>query len=208
MDSKSLNIPGYHMIKILDTHPCPDTSDWEYSSVANSYQIRHEWQEKGMYAMVTWDWVNPLVKYIGKRRVIEVMSGAGWLAGALREKGVNIMATDNYSWADKRGWEMQTEVEKINCFKAIEQYGRSRSLLIMSWPYMDDKAYHCARLYHSVNPSGKIIYIGESQGGCTANDKFFSHTETVRTKSFQQVIYNYKTWFGVHDRPMLLKYKP
>lgn len=194
-------------ISILDTHPCPDDCSWEVSSMMESVRLRYEWADKGMYAFVAWDWVDPLIKYIGKRRVLEVMAGAGWLAGALREKGVNILATDNYSWANKKGWEMQTEIEKMNCFKAIEKYGRSRSLLIMSWPYMDDKAYHCARLYHQVNPRGKIIYIGESEGGCTANDKFFQNTERVRTRSFQEVVDKYKTWFGVHDTPMLLKYK-
>ena len=67
-----------------------------------AYLHRNNLQEAGMFAYVSWKWVNPFVRWIGKRKVLEVMAGAGYLTYALREKGVDVIATDNKSWYEKR----------------------------------------------------------------------------------------------------------
>ena len=40
-------------------------------------------------------WTNPLAKFIGDRKVLEVMAGNGMLAYTLKRSGIDIIATDN-----------------------------------------------------------------------------------------------------------------
>jgi 2-polyprenyl-3-methyl-5-hydroxy-6-metoxy-1,4-benzoquinol methylase len=55
----------------------------------------------GMWAIVEQKWTKKLANWIGNRKCLEVMAGVGWLAKALSEHGVNIVATDDFSWTLK-----------------------------------------------------------------------------------------------------------
>jgi len=197
------------ILPIPETHPYPKKArfDFTFPDVASAFHERQACASRGMFAFVSWDWVKPLVAWIGNRKVLEVMAGAGWLARALSEKGINIIATDDYSWIEKREWELQTEVKKMDAFSAIEIFGEESDILIISWPYMDPSAFEAIRKWNEIRPGGLIIYIGEQEGGCTANEEFFEHFEEVNDDTFNFVIYNYRTWEGLHDTIMLGKYK-
>ena len=43
-------------------------------------------------------WTNPLAKFIGDQKVLEVMAGNGMLAYTLKQRGIDIIATDNIAW--------------------------------------------------------------------------------------------------------------
>lgn len=171
-----------------------------------SYGIKDKWIKQGMYAFVCWDWVNPFVEWIGTRKCLEIMSGAGWLAKALREKNVDIIATDDYSWVRPREWKIVSEVIEMNATSAIHTYGSQVDILIVSWPYMDDDAYNAIKTLHQVNPNALIVYIGEWESGCTASDKFFLHFEELNDENFQKVQDAYKTWWALHDTIYLGRY--
>lgn len=184
------------------------------------YKAQHEWQKRGMYGFVSWKWVNPFVKWIGNRRVLEVMSGVGYLAYALRYKGIPVIATDTRRWelhshhpANKErfpdgGWKAVTSIERLSANKAIVQYGRNVDILIISWPYMDDSAYHAIKAMHVMNPNALVVYIGEGEGGCTASELFFEHFETVQDIEFEHVADQYETWHMLHDYMTLGRFKP
>lgn len=201
------------MEKIPDKFPFPKKGrwDWDLHSLDNSmeqFKLKDAWNDRGMYAFVCWEWVEPLAKWIGNRKVLEVMAGAGWLARALREKEVCVIATDDYTWADKRGWTTVTEVEKMDAVAAIEKYGPQADTLIISWPYMDKDAFHAITKWHEIQPDGLIIYIGEDEGGCTACIEFFVHFEYLQREDFEPITQAYATWWGLHDNIVLGKYKP
>lgn len=198
-------------VNIPDKHPYPRKAYFDFSAfsdIVEEYKERETWTDRGMYAFVCWQWVEPFATWIGKRKVLEVMAGAGWLARALTAKGIEVIATDDYSWADKRAWSMQTTVEKMDAVTAIEQYGSTSDILLISWPYMDPSAFEAIRKWNEINPEGLIVYIGEQEGGCTANDAFFEHFEVQENDSFREVSANYCTWDGLHDTIILGKYKP
>jgi hypothetical protein len=171
------------------------------------YNARHAWMDVGMFAFVCWEWVKPLVEWLGNRRVLEVMAGAGWLAKALREKGIDVIATDNGSWPKERGWTPQSEVEELDALLAIEKYADQTDILVMSWPYMDDRAFEVIKLWDKLKPGAMVIYIGESDGGCTADEQFFRHFEDVEDPTFEQVSGRYIAWWGIHDRVCLGRYQ-
>lgn len=178
------------------------------TNLAESFTIREEWlYKKGMFAFVAKEWTTKLAAWIGERKCLEVMSGAGWLAKALREEGVDIIATDNMSWAQKKGWDLVTDIEELDCVKAVTKYGKDIDILIISWPYMDNNAYKTIKRLHTINPDALIVYIGEGMRGCTASDAFFMHFEEVKDPEFTPVQKHYRSWPGIHDRPILGKYK-
>jgi hypothetical protein len=178
-------------------------------SFIDQFKLREEYIKERGFSFVSWKWINPLVNWIGNKKCLEVMAGKGTLSYALRQKGVNIITTDDFSWA-KSGYhewnETLTEVVNMDAVDAVDKFGKDIDVLIMSWPYMDDTAFRVIKRLHEVNPSALIIYIGESMGGCTANEDFFYHFERIDDELFDEVTSNYERWQGLHDYPMLGKY--
>ena len=173
-----------------------------------SIQLRQKFIEKMGFAYVSWRWVNPLVSWIGERKVLEVMSGKGTLAYALQEKGVNVIATDDFSWHENMKWNsLWTKITDMDALTAIETYGEECDVLIMSWaPYNKPIGYEVLQKYHEVNPNGILLVIGEGYGGCTADNNFFHHFEEIEDESFDAVISAYQPWETLHDYPSIGRY--
>lgn len=180
-----------------------------YDPENNHHKLRDNWINRGMFAFVSWKWVNPFSEWIGKRKVLEVMAGAGWLAKALREKGIDIIATDDHSWSKLQKWGDVTEVKELKALEAIEKYGRKVDIMIMSWPYMDKNAYKAIKKLHEVNPQALVVYIGEGNGGCTADSNFFESFFPVADEEFESKVANeFEAWPYIHDQMQLGKYQP
>lgn len=194
-------------VKIPDSHPCPE---WERDphQTVSSYIQKEEWNMKGMYAFVSWRWVNPLAEWIGNRKVLEVMAGAGWLAKALRERGIDIIATDSHEWQRTLKWELVTKVVEMGANTAIALYGKEIDIMVISWPYMDNDAYRAIKMLYKVNPRAVVIFIGQYGGGITANERFFEHFEILNDPKFERMADQYEPWFFLSDRPYLGKYLP
>lgn len=172
------------------------------------FDLRDYYVRQGMYACVATKWTRPLAKWIGSRRCLEVMAGRGFLSYALTQEGVNVIATDNLSWAWK--WAdlpPVTQLIQMDAIEAVHTFGKDIDLLIASWPYMDDTMYLTAKALHEVNPNALIIYIGEDQGGCTANDYFFERIMFVEDDAFDKVSEQYDAWQMLHDRLCLFEWR-
>lgn len=184
----------------------PETN---YSDIMSSHYEREKALEKGMYAFVSWEWVNPLSEWLDESRCLEVMAGRGWLTYALRQKGMNVIATDDYSWHTKMKWgEPVTPVEKLDAVGSVQMYGKAIDVLIMSWPYMDSTAHDTIKTLHEVNPDAVVVYIGESYGGCTADDSFFEHFERIKNDVYFNAASNrFSSFRGINDQLMLGRYK-
>lgn len=161
------------------------------------------------FAFVSWAWIDPLINWLDGRKVLEVLAGKGAISYALQEKGVDVIATDNFSWGDKiPTWdETWTEVHDMDALEAIEKYGKDRDVVIMSWaPYQESIGYEVLKKYHEVNPNGILIGIDEARGGCIADNQFFDAAEELEDESFQAVVRNFESWDGIHDSPKLYRY--
>jgi hypothetical protein len=173
------------------------------------YYLRKKFIQEMGFAYISWRWVNPLVTWIGKRSVLEVMSGKGALSAALRRKKIDIIATDDFSWHKEQKWDsLWTNVEDIDAISAIKKYGKERDILLMSWaPYSEPIGYEVLKSYYEINPNGILLVIGEDQGGCTADFDFFDHFQKIEDKEFEKVQKNYQSWEGVYDYPNIGRYK-
>lgn len=134
-----------------------------------------------MWAIVDMQWTGFVAKWIGSRKCLEVMAGAGWLAKALNDHGVIIKATDDHSWDIKhKNIKRVFPVENIEAIKAIEKFPDSE-VLIISWPpYNEPEAYETIKIWGNDRP---IVYIGEWDG-CTADKQFHNHFREDKRYAF------------------------
>ena len=166
------------------------------------YEPRSEAQRLGMYALVTTPFAAALAQWIGDRTVLEIMSGVGWLAKALTQQGTTIIATDSYKWFRRPESHRWKFVHPIRCFRADTAVRRfpEADVLIVSWPWMDrDVCVAC----EAWGPDRPILYIGESEDGCTACTEFFSHFEDDPNAP----VFPHQTWSGIHDKPRVGRYQ-
>lgn len=169
-----------------------------------TYAYKDECNNRGMFAHVSWKWIIPFAEWIGNRKCLEIMAGAGYLSYALREKGIDIIASDDHSWHKHRDWQSVTEIIPLTANQAIWQYGKQVEIIIMAWPHMDNSAYQALRLLHYINPNALLVYIGE-WGGCTANDNFFANFIEVDDPGFDAVADQYERFDYIKDMMYLGK---
>ena len=180
--------------------------DIDSSSFIKELKLKEKFNQIGMFGFVSWRWINPFAEWLGERKCLEVMSGRGWLSKALREKGKEVIATDNYSWLGHCEANV-TDVEKLDAVSAVEKYGKDIDILIMCWPFMDNVAYQTIKRLYEVNPQAIVVYIGEGGGGCTADEKFHDHFGIIDDEEFyEKVASMYQSWEGIHDRMYVGKY--
>lgn len=170
--------------------------------------IKETYYRLGMYAFVSKRWIEPFAAWIGDRRILEVMSGAGHIAYALENYGVKALATDNMTWLEDGGWTPLVEIEKLDAVEAVEKYGAEVDIVLVSWPFMDDTAYRVLKKLHDVNPAAVLVYIGEYGGGCTADAQFHRHLDLIdNDDGFNKASKCYQHWAALHDGLYLGRYR-
>lgn len=161
------------------------------------------------FMLISQDWINTLSEMLKGKKCLEIMCGTGALSKCLQDKGIMIKATDNFSWNGVSDWNKSknywTDIENIDCIDAIEKYGKDTDYIIMGWAYMDDTGYRALLKMREVNPYCKMIYIGERNGGCTADDNFFESINIIDDKYIDEINQMYKSWEGIYDRFLLVQ---
>lgn len=218
-------------VNIPDEIPIKPTSvfdpGYNLHNFIRGFRLRDYYINEGMYAFVSWKWVKPFVKWIGNRKCLEVMAGRGILAYALRQMGVNLITTDDLSWAEKANSRKKeepegemlvgvnhskwihpvTEVEKLDAVEAVRRYGKEIDIMIMSWPpYMDNTAFQVIFELNKINPQALVVFIGEN-GGCTADRIFSLHFDIINDDvDFNEAARAYEQWDNIHDGLYLGRY--
>lgn len=158
------------------------------------------------FALISKNWVREVAKYLKGKKCLEIMSGLGTLSKALKDEGVDIIATDDYSWP----WRLQgsekfwCDIENITAVEAIKKY--NPEIVIMSWcPHESHDGCRALQAMRNVNPSAEMLVCGEGRGGCTADDEFFDNIKIINNEFIDKADSMYQSWFGMHDRLMLVK---
>jgi hypothetical protein len=214
-----LRIPDEIPIKPYTFHDLLDGKSLSPVDLIRSVRLRHYYISQGMFAFVSWKWVKPLATFIDKKKVLEVMAGRGILAYALRELGINMIATDDFSFARSvqsgvhypefsfASWkDPVTDIEEMDALDAIENYGSIVDYLLVSWPY-PNIALHIIRKMYEVNPKALVIFIGEMSPANVCGD-FANHFSLIDDPLFKEAAANYESWETVHDKLLLGQYRP
>lgn len=146
----------------------------------------------GMWAIVDKTWTASLAKWIGERKVLEVMGGVGWLAKALSEHGIDIVCTDNNEWVNgpHKTAKFVFNVEQMDAKEAIKKHSDA-DILLVSWPpYDGNEVTEILKAWGNKRP---VIYIGELDGGCNAPEEFFDIFE------YEFMDIRLPNWNGIHD---------
>jgi hypothetical protein len=176
----------------------------------NSYVWRTWYIKNVGYSLISLSWIEPLSKWIGNRKVLELMSGSGALSYALSQNNVNVIATDHHKWKDhndEQYWENKywTDIENLDALEALEIYGKDVDLILLSWAPINETAKNIIVKMREVNPNLQMIFIGEGKDGCTADDDFFSIISDIDDESFYSSVKDYQSFFGIYDKPRLIK---
>ena len=205
------DIPNEMPKDMVDTSGLHPLSEEYFQARTYGFQkeflLKEAYNSAGMYTFVSLRWIVPFAKWIGNRKVMEVMAGRGFLSKALREQGITVHASDNFSWPVRTWSETVTDVIEMDALEAVEKHGMEHDILIMGWPYMDDTAYRIIKHLYEVNPKALVVYIGEPSGGCTADELFFDHFEMIEDEDFDRAAIYYQSWEYIHDRLWLGRYK-
>lgn len=174
--------------------------------------VRDEIRIRGGYAVLTWEWLRPLAKWIGERRCLEIMGGCGSFSKCLQDLGVSVLCTDSYSWegtAPRWFSDPWTAVERLDARSAIEKYGGQIDIVICSWPFTDDSCRQALLSMRRENRNSLFLFVGEivsdSFIGATANQEFFEEAVPVEDEEFERVAARYVTCYLLRERPMLFR---
>lgn len=133
---------------------------------------------------------------------VETGAGSGYWSYELKQAGVDVIATDmnpaNTKYT-KEEWKSYLQIEKISGFDAVQKYP-SRTLLTV-WPEYNQRWTSDMLVAYT---GSMVVYVGEGEGGCTADDEFHCHLakyfnclREIRIPQFM----------GLHDRVFIYKRK-
>lgn len=173
------------------------------------FKCRQKYCAKYGFVLLSKELIDALVEYLHDKKVLSVMSGSGYLEKHLKDNGIDIIATDNYEWANLRPEYFkdakENGVEDMDAVEAVKKYGDWADVILLCWPYMDDGAYNVLMEMRN-HPNTIMLYEGEDIGGCTASDEFFLEADYG---NHDPAIYKINSvlprWSGIHDWFFLVK---
>ena len=147
------------------------TKDTYWNNTMKDYYRRKAFINEFGWSVPTQKAIEEIKQFTGTDTVLEVGSGFGLWAHLLQQSGVQVIPTDAFVPMDKLHDPQThsfTQVEKLKALDAVSQYATSNTLMLV-WPLYDDPMAYMALKNFKGN---KVIYIGESGGGCTGDDNF------------------------------------
>jgi hypothetical protein len=87
-------------------------------------------EPKGIYCFYSRRLVKELAKEIGDRKAVEIAAGDGTLSRFLKDEGVDITATDDYSWS--HAIDFPEDVQNQDAETALREH--APQVVICSWP--------------------------------------------------------------------------
>jgi len=180
---------------------------WECSDQAELlFAQRKRFLAEIGFCLVTAEVIDGLAILLAGKKVLEAGSGSGWLAARLGERGINILAADwtDYRTADrssKRGYPIRDVFRLDHHGNAVDLLPGDYDTVLLVWPNCETqfaKNVACA-----MRSGQALIYEGESEGGCTADQEFFQYLRNSFNPSVSEMAElnkNHRTFPGVHDK--------
>lgn len=138
-------------------------------------------QDFDMYSFPNSEFLAKLDTYLGKRKVLEIMAGQGYLTAGLRTLNPQrqIWATDNQSWLTQPGEHIPpvTSVENNDALTALSEYASHVDVVIMSWaPDTDNIDWQVLSWLRTHEPQVELLVIGEFEGA-TNSTQFWQEAQ-------------------------------
>lgn len=163
-----------------------------------AFKAREQTIRDYAFSVPTPDAIRTVVKFAP--RIVEIGAGTGYWAKLLKDAGAEVVAFDSVEPGAHNDYFARSQKgQKIGRWFPV-QFGTEPDLrdhkdraLFMAWP-----PYEAPMARVSVETWGGdiVIYVGESEGGCTADDSFFALLNT----DFEEVeCVQIPQWYGLND---------
>jgi hypothetical protein len=179
-----------------------------YKLLFSGYENRSMFCKNGAWAVPGEEALAAIIKHAGGRKILEVGAGLGLWACLLSERGANIVATDiSVHRRHKKTGEHQGEgdrrffdVQQMKHSQAIIEHADADVLMLCWPPYDSPMAKKALRAFKG----DTLVYIGESQFGCTGCRKF--HRDMYKHWDVQEEV-SIPQWASMHDNLTIYKRK-
>ena len=203
-NTSSEKLPSKNIFnKLIDI----DDKTFSIGSWQVSYTIR-ELYLKNSFIVFTDEMMHSIKKFVDKHNFTEINElccGKGYFSHWMTKYGIPLKnAVDNKTWIHYKDY--LPIVKKFDAVEFVKEH-QETELFIVSWPYMDDIVFE---IWNNMKSGQYLFYIGESMGGCTANDNFFNAVAGCEIEDdieFNEIGVNFIQFQGIHDECVLYKKK-
>lgn len=170
-----------------------------YFDVYRKYEYRHMYTKNFSWSIPTLEALLMIKEEC--QNIIELYSGTGYWAHLLAKIGCEIKCFDDFTWEEYNIEEKFGEYFEVNNINNYSLSTFEGCNLMIGWPpYKDEE---CTKYLKQIKPS-KLIYIGETDGGCCGSDSFFDEIyhkyDEIKSMGLPQ-------WLGLHDWLVIYKRK-
>jgi uncharacterized UPF0146 family protein len=174
------------------SHPIP-TPD----KLLSDFKKRDKYVNTIAWAIPDDNAIAQIASFVKEETILEIGAGLGYWAKLLQDKGVKIIPTDSKEMDWKHNQlPAYTDVICLSHKQVLKKYSDA-SVLFLYWPPYDSPM---ATESLSAFKGDKLIYIGEGEGGCNGDDRFFDMLSEYWLEKKVVVI---PQWWGIHDRLFL-----
>jgi hypothetical protein len=125
-------------------------------------------------------------------RLVEMGAGTGYWASLFEGVGMSVHAYDAHPTNNPYKHEVSYTTIRYGTPATLMKYD-TRWALFLCWPpYDDPMAFRCLQHFKGE----RLVYVGESEGGCNASDKFFERLSRFWTPAGEVDI---PQWDGIND---------
>jgi len=174
------------------------STDTDRRLAIEDWECRDKFKSSTSWHIPSGELVRALVK-LGP--IVSVGAGYGYTESLALVLGADLIATD-INPTSSNGWcrdgKYYCKVEELAAVEAVKRWPERN--VFLAWPpYDTPMAYEVAE---AMSPGQLLIYVGESAGGCTGNDSFFStlHSEF---EEIEEILI--ASWKGLYDNCTVYK---
>ena len=148
-----------------------------------------------------------------KYSVVEVFAGNGLFSRMLKDRGVDIIATEKYSpeenkYATVRNQSTFSDIILMDAKNAAKEYS-NRDIILMSWaPDKNRIASDTLLEFKKHNPKGKAFVLTEPYGGCTMDDRSFKISKEIFDEKIVDINKSHNSFRGIADTFQLWDINP
>ncbi len=138
----------------------------------------------GMWTLVDKTWTKELAAELQGKKCLEVFAGRGWLAQALLDHGVDVVATSRFSGHDGSNAGLVADVIDMSAIQAVQNF--DFDVLIMGWPPATEDAANAVIEAVRCGRKFKVVFIGEPYSthpgklSGTGSDRLFEITKAEK----------------------------
>ena len=103
---------------------------WTWPLITQKHYLMPLVEKRGIYCFYSRELIAGLAKAIGARSCVEIAAGDGTLSRFLRQQGVEITASDDFSW--RKVVDYPDDVMQLDASAAIARY--QPEVVLCSWP--------------------------------------------------------------------------